>query len=149
MKILCKNEKETKKIAETVSKFLEPGSILCLDGDLGAGKTTFSQYLCQALGFDGYVNSPSYSIVNEYSNTIKINHFDVYRIYSVEELYEIGYEEYFFDEAITIVEWASKIEELIPADSIWITIALGEKENQRVFHIEGLPENIDFKTKES
>lgn len=149
MKILCKNEIETKKIAEDVAKILEPGSILCLDGDLGAGKTTFTQYLCQALGFDGYVNSPSYSIVNEYSNEIKINHFDVYRIYSVEELYEIGYEEYFFGEAITIVEWASKIKELIPEDSIWITIELGKKVNERIFHIEGLPENFILKTKES
>lgn len=148
MKILCNNEKETKKIAESVAKFLKAGSILCLDGDLGAGKTTFTQYLCHALGFEGYVNSPSYSIVNEYSNTIKINHFDVYRIYSVEELYEIGYEEYFFGEAITIVEWASKIEELIPEDSIWITIELGNEVNERIFHIEGLPENLEFKTKE-
>jgi tRNA threonylcarbamoyladenosine biosynthesis protein TsaE len=147
MKILCKNENETKEIAKAVSKFLGPGAILCLDGDLGAGKTTFTQYLCRALGFDGYVNSPSYSIVNEYSNDIRINHFDVYRIYSVEELYEIGYEEYFFGEAITIVEWASKIEELIPDDSIWITIELGEKENHRVFHIEGLPENLLKKEK--
>lgn len=144
MKILCENEKETKKIAKSVAKFLEAGSILCLDGDLGAGKTTFTQYLCQALGYEGYVNSPSYSIVNEYSNEIKINHFDVYRIYSVEELYEIGYEEYFFDDAITIVEWASKIKELIPEESIWITIELGKKENERVFHIKGLPEKIEF-----
>jgi len=144
MKILCENEKETKKIAKSVAKFLEAGSILCLDGDLGAGKTTFTQYLCQALGYEGYVNSPSYSIVNEYTNEIKINHFDVYRIYSVEELYEIGYEEYFFGDAITIVEWASKIKELIPEESIWITIELGKKENERVFHIKGLPENIKF-----
>lgn len=144
MKILCENEKETKKIAKSIAKFLEPGSILCLDGDLGAGKTTFTQYLCQALGYEGYVNSPSYSIVNEYSNKIKINHFDVYRIYSVEELYEIGYEEYFFGDAITVIEWASKIEELIPEESIWIRIELGKKENERVFHIKGLPEDLSF-----
>ncbi len=144
MEILCKNEKETKEIAKAVAKLLAPGSILCLDGDLGAGKTTFTQYLCQALGYDGYVNSPSYSIVNEYSNDIKINHLDVYRIYSVEELYEIGYEEYFFGEAITIVEWASKIKELIPEDSIWITIELGKEQNERVFHIKGLSEDLKF-----
>lgn len=144
MKILCENEKETKKIAKGVAKYLKAGSILCLDGDLGAGKTTFTQYLCQALGYEGYVNSPSYSIVNEYSNEMKINHFDVYRIYSVEELYEIGYEEYFFGTDITIVEWASKIEELIPAESIWITIELGKEPNERIFHIKGLPEDIMF-----
>lgn len=142
MKIKCENEKKTKAIAESIAKELKSGSILCLDGDLGAGKTTFTQYLCKALGYNGYVNSPSYSIVNEYDCKIKINHFDVYRIYSIDELYEIGYEEYFFSSAITIIEWATKIEELIPEDSIWINIELGENVEERIFHIEGLSTEI-------
>jgi len=144
MKILCENEKKTKAIANSIAKALKPGAILCLDGDLGAGKTTFTQYLCKALGYQGYVNSPSYSIVNEYDHQIKINHFDVYRIYSIEELYEIGYEEYFFSDAITIIEWASKIKELIPKDSIWITIELGETIEERIFYIEGLSRDIEL-----
>ena len=66
----------------------------------------------------------------------------MYRIYSIDELYEIGYEEYFFSSAITIIEWATKIEELIPEDSIWINIELGENVEERIFHIEGLSTEI-------
>lgn len=142
MKIKCKNEHETKKLANQIAKQLKTGDILCLDGDLGAGKTTFSKYLCKALGYEGYVNSPSYSIVNEYSGEIKINHFDVYRLYSEEELYDIGFEEYLHEDAITIIEWAVKIENMIPEDSVWINIKLGCDINQRVFIINGL-ENLD------
>jgi tRNA threonylcarbamoyladenosine biosynthesis protein TsaE len=144
MKVICKNEDDTKKLAIEISKIINIGDIICLDGDLGAGKTTFTKYLCLSLGVKGYVNSPSYSIVNEYDGDVKINHFDVYRIFSIEELYEIGYEEYFNNESITIIEWALKIEELIPEGSIWIDIALGSNYNERVFNIIGLDEKLDF-----
>lgn len=138
MEIKCKNEQETKILADKIAKILHTGDILCLDGDLGAGKTTFSKYLCKALGFDGYVNSPSYSIVNEYSGNIKINHFDVYRLYHEEELYDIGFEEYLHENAIIIIEWAIKIKNMIPKDRIWINIKLGNDVNERIFIIDGL-----------
>jgi len=144
MKVVCKNENDTKRLAKEISNIVKPGDVICLDGDLGAGKTTFTKYLCEDLGVKGYVNSPSYSIVNEYDGDVKINHFDVYRIFSVEELYEIGYEEYFNDKSICIVEWAKKIEELIPENSIWMNISLGRNFNERVIDIKGLDDKLTF-----
>ena len=84
MKVVCKNENDTKRLAKEISNIVKPGDVICLDGDLGAGKTTFTKYLCEDLGVKGYVNSPSYSIVNEYDGDVKINHFDVKRIFIVE-----------------------------------------------------------------
>lgn len=137
MKVICKNENETKKLAKKISQIISLGDILCLDGDLGAGKTTFTKYLCKNLGIDGYVNSPSYTLVNEYNGEMDIYHFDVYRIFSVEELYEIGFEEYISSDKIIIIEWAKKIKEIIPKEAIWIDISLGKKINERVFKIKG------------
>ncbi|MGM0379416.1 MAG: tRNA (adenosine(37)-N6)-threonylcarbamoyltransferase complex ATPase subunit type 1 TsaE [Bacillota bacterium] len=137
MKVICKNENETKKLAKKISQIISLGDILCLDGDLGAGKTTFTKYLCKNLGIDGYVNSPSYTLVNEYNGEVDIYHFDVYRIFSVEELYEIGFEEYISSDKIIIIEWAKKIKEIIPKEAIWIDISLGKKINERVFKIKG------------
>lgn len=144
MEIVCKNENETKKLAKKIADILTVDDFLCLDGDLGAGKTTFTRYLCQALGVTGYITSPSYNIVNEYDGNVEVNHFDVYRIYSIDELYEIGYEEYFHSERINIIEWAVKIKELIPEGSIWIYISLGENFNERIFRIKGLDNRLDF-----
>lgn len=137
MQVICKNENETKELAKKISKIITLGDILCLDGDLGAGKTTFTKYLCKNLGVDGYVNSPSYTLVNEYNGNVDIYHFDVYRIFSVEELYEIGFEEYISSNKIIIIEWAKKIEEIIPKEAIWIDISLGEDINERIFRIKG------------
>jgi tRNA threonylcarbamoyladenosine biosynthesis protein TsaE len=148
MKVICKNENDTEKLAIKISKIINVGDIICLDGDLGAGKTTFAKYLCSNLGVKGYVTSPSYSIVNEYDGDMKINHFDVYRIFSIEELYEIGYEEYFNSKSITIIEWALKIKELIPEDSMWIYISLGNDYNERVFDIKGIHKKINFEEME-
>lgn len=138
MKIVCKTENDTIKLAEDISLKVGAGNVICLDGDLGAGKTTFTKYLCKEFGVTEYVNSPSYTLVNEYNGDIKINHFDVYRIFSIEEMYEIGFEEYFNNKSLTIVEWAIKIEEILPEDSIWINITLGENYDERIFTIEGL-----------
>ncbi|MDM8534688.1 tRNA (adenosine(37)-N6)-threonylcarbamoyltransferase complex ATPase subunit type 1 TsaE [Clostridiaceae bacterium HSG29] len=144
MKVVCKNENDTKRLAKEISNIVKAGDVICLDGDLGAGKTTFTKYLCEDLGVKGYVNSPSYSIVNEYDGDVKINHFDVYRIFSVDELYEIGYEEYFNNTSICIVEWAKKIEELIPDNSIWMNITLGNSFDERIIDIKGLDDKLSF-----
>ena len=88
------------------------------------------------LGVNEYVTSPSYTIINEYLGKFPIYHFDVYRINDIEELYEIGYEEYFFGDGITIIEWASMILELIPENSIFIDISV-TSENERTFTFSG------------
>ena len=102
-----------------------------LDGDLGTGKTVFTQGFAAGLGIEGPVNSPTFTIICEYEEgRLPLYHFDVYRISDPEEMDEIGYEDYFFGRGVTMVEWASLIWELIPREAIRITI---EKEPERGF----------------
>lgn len=129
------NENETWKIAEELAKMLNKGDIVCLYGELGAGKTTFCKAAIKALGVRDHVTSPTFTIIHEYMGTrFPIYHFDVYRIQSEEQMEEIGYEEYFFGEGICFVEWAALIEGLIPSDAIHVTLhyAIEEEEGRRI-----------------
>ena len=100
-----------------------PGQIYCLVGDLGVGKTLFTQGFAKGLGISEPVNSPTFTIVQEYhQGRIPLFHFDVYRISDPEEMYEIGYEEYFFGNGVCIVEWADLIWELIPEEAVVVRI---------------------------
>ena len=100
-----------------------PGQVICLDGDLGVGKTVFTQGFAEGLGIDGPVNSPTFTIVQVYEEgRLPLYHFDVYRIGDVEEMDEIGYEEYFYGEGVALIEWSTLIEEIIPETAIHVTI---------------------------
>lgn len=115
--------KETFAIGEELGKNAKPGQIYTLDGDLGVGKTVFTQGVAKGLGIQESVNSPTFTIVQVYEEgRIPFYHFDVYRIGDVSEMDEIGYEDYFFGEGLCMIEWASLIEELIPEDAKKITI---------------------------
>lgn len=97
--------------------------VYCLMGDLGTGKTVFTQGFARGLGIREPVNSPTFTIVQEYEEgRIPFYHFDVYRIEDIEEMYEIGYEEYFFGKGVCLVEWSNLIEELLPDNRVEITI---------------------------
>lgn len=99
------------------------GQVYCLNGDLGVGKTVFTQGFAAGLGIKEPVNSPTFTIVQEYEEgRLPLYHFDVYRIGDIEEMDEIGYEDYFFGGGVCLIEWASLIEELVPENAIWITI---------------------------
>lgn len=99
------------------------GQVYCLIGDLGAGKTLFTQGFAKGIGIDEFVNSPTFTIVQEYEQgRLPFYHFDVYRISDPDEMYEIGYEEYFYGQGVCLVEWANLIEELIPEGAIVIQI---------------------------
>ena len=100
-----------------------PGQKYCLDGELGAGKTVFTQGFAAGLGIQEPVNSPTFTIVQEYTEgRLPFYHFDVYRIGDITEMDEIGYEEYFFGEGVCLIEWGSLIEELLPKETIKIKI---------------------------
>lgn len=102
----------------------KPGEIYTLSGDLGVGKTVFTQGVAAGLGITEHVNSPTFTIVQVYeSGRLPFYHFDVYRIGEVDEMEEIGYEDYFYGNGLYIVEWAERIRELIPAQARHITIA--------------------------
>ncbi|HWT75680.1 MAG TPA: tRNA (adenosine(37)-N6)-threonylcarbamoyltransferase complex ATPase subunit type 1 TsaE [Mobilitalea sp.] len=99
------------------------GEIYCLSGDLGVGKTVFTQGFAKGLGIDEAVNSPTFTIVQEYEGKdMPLYHFDVYRISDVEEMEEIGYEDYFYGEGVCLIEWAELIEELLPNNRTTIAI---------------------------
>lgn len=100
-----------------------PGQVITLTGDLGVGKTVFTQGLAKGLGIEELVNSPTFTIVQVYDEgRLPLYHFDVYRISCEEEMEDTGYEEYFYGEGVCLVEWAELVKELIPADAVWITI---------------------------
>ena len=111
------------ELAKKISEKIMPGSIICLDGDLGVGKTVFTQGFAEGLGIEESVNSPTFTIIQVYyEGRMPLYHFDVYRIGDPEEMYEIGYEDYFFGEGVCLIEWSKLIEELIPQDAIKVII---------------------------
>ncbi|MFD0869551.1 MULTISPECIES: tRNA (adenosine(37)-N6)-threonylcarbamoyltransferase complex ATPase subunit type 1 TsaE [Paenibacillus] len=116
------NEQDTSRLAEALAPMMTPGTVLALDGDLGAGKTTFSQALARALGVADVVNSPTFTIIKEYSGeSLPFYHMDVYRI-TEEEADELGLDEYFYGDGVTVVEWASRIPDLLPEERLTIYI---------------------------
>ncbi|MCI3922632.1 tRNA (adenosine(37)-N6)-threonylcarbamoyltransferase complex ATPase subunit type 1 TsaE [Paenibacillus sp. TRM 82003] len=127
----ARDEAGTERLASLVGEKLGPGAVLALDGDLGAGKTRFSQALAKALGVEGVVNSPTFTIIKEYEGRVPLYHMDVYRI-SQEEADELGLEEYFYGAGVCVVEWASLIADLLPPERLEMYIgAAGATE--RVF----------------
>lgn len=104
--LLIENEEKMQAFGLALGKVLTGGDVVCLTGDLGAGKTTLTKSIALGLGIEEYVTSPSYTIVNEYDGRLPLYHFDVYRINDVEEMYELGYEEYFFGSGVCVIEWA-------------------------------------------
>lgn len=133
-RIIIKNENDTKEFGLKLANQLNPGDVVALVGDLGTGKTTLSKYIAQGLGIDEVITSPTFTIVQEYhQGKMPLYHFDVYRIGDIEEMYEMGYEEYFFGEGVSLVEWADMIEEIIPEDAKIIFIEYGAEEGQRIY----------------
>ena len=117
------SEKETFELGKNLGEQAKAGQIFCLNGDLGVGKTVFTQGFAKGLGIEENVNSPTFTIIQVYEEgRIPLYHFDVYRIGDPEEMYEIGYEEYFFGEGVGLIEWSKLIEELIPEEAINIEI---------------------------
>lgn len=117
------SSEETFNIGVDIGKNAKPGEVYCLSGDLGVGKTVFSQGFAEGVGVDDIVNSPTFTIVQVYEGTkIPLYHFDVYRIEDVYEMEEIGYEEYFYGEGVCLIEWAEYIKDILPENVRWIKI---------------------------
>jgi tRNA threonylcarbamoyladenosine biosynthesis protein TsaE len=109
------SEKETEQIAEEYASGVKPGDVICLYGDLGAGKTQFVKGFVKAFGLSGNeVNSPTFTIINEYEGSIPVYHFDCYRLEREEEALEIGAEEYFYGNGVCIIEWPERILGILP-----------------------------------
>lgn len=107
--------KDTYELGEKIGQMAKPGMVISLTGDLGVGKTVFTQGLAKGLGIEEPVNSPTFTIVQVYEKgRLPMYHFDVYRIGDIEEMDEIGYEDYVYGEGVSLIEWANLIEEILP-----------------------------------
>lgn len=119
-KLVSQSPEETRSWAERLAGLLQPGDVISLEGDLGAGKTTFTQGLAKGLGIRGVVNSPTFTLIKEYQGSMPLYHMDVYRM--EDEFEELGFDEYFYGEGVTVVEWASRIQSMLPTDILDIYI---------------------------
>ena len=123
--------KDTYELGEKIGQMAKPGMVLSLTGDLGVGKTVFTQGLAKGLGIEEPVNSPTFTIVQVYEEgRLPLYHFDVYRIGDIEEMDEIGYEDYFYGEGVCLIEWADLIREILPEQMCRVTI---EKDLEKGF----------------
>ena len=143
MVIETRSPEETFALGEKLGREAKPGQIYTLNGDLGTGKTVFTQGFAAGLGITEPVNSPTFTILQVYEEgRIPFYHFDVYRIGDVEEMDEIGYEDCFYGEGVCLIEWAELIEEILPEKVIVVTIEkdLEQGFDYRKITLEGLPE---------
>lgn len=134
---------ETFSFGKWIGENARPGQVYTLVGDLGVGKTVFTQGVAEGLGITEPVNSPTFTIIQEYeSGRMPFYHFDVYRIGDIEEMEEIGYDDYFYGNGICLIEWANLIEEILPEHIIEITIEknLEKGFDYRKITVTGLPE---------
>ena len=130
---------ETEALGEELVKTLSPGTVVAFFGDLGAGKTAFVRGMARGLGIAQRVTSPTFTIVNEYEGgALPLFHFDMYRLRSAEELFDIGWEDFLSRGGICAVEWSENIRDALEPDTITIDIRRGEGEDQRIITIRGI-----------
>lgn len=135
--ITSHSEQETIIAGKEFAKKLSRGDVLALFGDLGSGKTRFAKGISEGLGISEHITSPTFTIVNEHtSGTIPVYHFDFYRMRSITELDEIGFEEYLYGNGICIIEWADIVQERLPAKRYDIFFEQGNEHNERNIRIE-------------
>ncbi|OLR64411.1 tRNA (adenosine(37)-N6)-threonylcarbamoyltransferase complex ATPase subunit type 1 TsaE [Peptoniphilus porci] len=131
--IKLNNLEETEKFGKFLGENLNPGDILCLNGNLGAGKTTLTKSVALGLGIEDYVTSPTFTIVNEYYGRINLYHIDTYRLDDKVDVDYLGFDEYFYSDGVTIVEWAEKIKDVLPEE--YIEINISSREDKRELEI--------------
>jgi tRNA threonylcarbamoyladenosine biosynthesis protein TsaE len=134
------SEETTSKIGKILGRNLQPGTVVALNGELGAGKTVFARGVAEGLDVQVVVNSPSYVIMNLYRGRMELYHFDFYRLEEEEELQELGLEEYFYGDGITLIEWADKFPGVLPTTRVEIDIVKDDEdlENSRILYFKHL-----------
>lgn len=122
LEIVLNGLEETIRFGIRLGELLGPGDVVCLNGDLGAGKTTLTKSIGIGLDVEDYITSPTFSLINEYDGKYPVYHFDVYRLENTEELYDLGFDEYFYGRGVSVIEWADKIQSFLPEERIVIDI---------------------------
>ena len=134
---LSHSPEETEHIGEMLGKRLSGGTVLALRGGLGMGKTAFTRGLARGLGYTGRVTSPTFTIVNEYDGATPLFHFDMYRLDGEDDLFDIGWDDYLARGGVCAVEWSERIDSALPPDTLTVSIARGERDNDRIITVTG------------
>ena len=135
--IATKNYKETILLGERIGRSLKPDDIVALSGCLGAGKTTLIQGIAKGLGVENWVTSPTFTLINEFEGKLNLYHIDLYRIENIDDAEDLAIEEYFTKGGVTVIEWAEKIDSILPEKTIRIGIKI-VSENERSIDIKGI-----------
>ena len=136
MKITANNLKDTEKLGKIIAKCLEKGAVICLDGELGAGKTSLTQFIAKEFGVKEYMVSPTFTIIKEYDGKLPFFHIDAYRMGSEDDMYDLGFDEYIYSEGVTVIEWADLIRGMLPEERVNIKI-IRIDDTKREINIEG------------
>ena len=139
MQYITHSPEETRALGRTLAQALQGGAVVAFTGDLGAGKTAFVSGMAEGLGIEERVTSPTFTIVNEYEGgRLPLFHFDMYRLGSADELFDIGWEDYLARNGVCAVEWSENVDEALDGDTIRVDISRGEDDNTRIITIEGV-----------
>lgn len=133
---------ETAALATRMAEGLKGGEVLAFTGGMGMGKTAFTRGLVMALGAGDVVSSPTFALVNEYRGRLTVEHFDMYRVNSWDDLYSTGFFDYLETDCVLVIEWSENIAGALPENTIWVHIRRGETENERVIVMEGWKEEL-------
>jgi tRNA threonylcarbamoyladenosine biosynthesis protein TsaE len=140
LEYLSRSVAETEALGQRLAAVLSPGSVVAYQGGLGMGKTAFTRGLAQGLGYSGRVTSPTFTIVNEYEGgRLPLFHFDMYRLGSSDELFDIGWEDYLVRGGVCAVEWSENVDDVLDSDTIRVDIRRGESDDQRRITITNAP----------
>ena len=131
-KITTRSPEETKHVGRSLGGVFLEGDLVALTGGLGSGKTTLIQGICEGLGVQEKVTSPTYVIITNYKGRIPVNHFDLYRLEKREEFIDLGYEDFFFNKSVTLIEWSDKINDLLPSKRIDILLSRLKKNEREI-----------------
>jgi tRNA threonylcarbamoyladenosine biosynthesis protein TsaE len=136
MRIIANNLKDTERLGKIIAKCIGKGTVICLDGELGVGKTALTKFIAKEFGVKGNITSPTFTIIKEYAGKLPFYHMDVYRIDSEDDMYDLGYDEYIYSEGVTVIEWADLIKGILPEERVNIEIKRID-DTKREINIEG------------
>jgi tRNA threonylcarbamoyladenosine biosynthesis protein TsaE len=129
--LVTSSAEDTRRVGEALARLLEPGDVVSLTGDLGAGKTTLVQGAARGLGVEQPVTSPTFTLVREYTGTLPVYHVDVYRLDRMQEVLDLGFEEMIDQHAVVFVEWGDAIDVLLPESRIHVELSMAAEDDER------------------
>ena len=130
--IMSESYEETRNIGKVIGKMAFAGSVIALCGELGSGKTTLTQGIAEGLDVHSFVTSPTFVIVNQYKGRLPLYHIDTYRLRSLDDMYELGYEEFFYGDGVTVIEWAQKVEPLLPEEYLRVELEYVSESERKI-----------------